>query len=143
MATILPLIQNRPLRWIIALCWTAFMAVLLVQPENQPIISTGIPPAPPTLGRELLFTAGHLIGFSVTCALWFWAWFGHLNLVNSLLMSITITVVFGSITEYLQAYSPERSPSLFDFLANCAGALFVAYIIWKKQSDVTRWNTQL
>lgn len=140
MATVLHLIQNRPLRWICAIIWTAFISILLVQPEGDPLIYTGIPPAPPTLERELLFTSAHLIAFGVTCAVWFWAWFGHLRLTTSLLMGIVFAIAIGSITEYLQTYSPDRHPSIIDFLANCIGTLTIAYFIWKKQSDVMRWN---
>lgn len=141
MTTILQVIQNRPLRWVIAIVWTIFLSIILVQSESQPIINTGVQPEPPTLQRELVFLTAHLIAFGVTCTVWFWAWFGHLSLSKSLIFGIGCAIIIGSVTEYLQTYAPDRNPSLIDFLANWVGALFIAYMIWRKQDIITEYNT--
>ena len=133
MALLKSVVKNRLIRWVVVILWTIFISILLVQPENQKVINTGIPPGPNTLEREIVFTSAHLISFGITCALWFWAWFGHLSLPKSLLLGIVFAILIGSVTEYLQSYSPDRHPSIFDFMANCIGALIMAYVIWRKQ----------
>ena len=141
MAIILKLVQNRPLRWIITLSWTVFISIILVQPEQQPVIQTGIPPGPNTLEREIFFTTLHLIAFGTTCIVWFWALFGHFNLARSLVLAIVIAIIVGSVTEYLQIYAPDRHPSFIDFFANWTGALLMAYFIWRKQALFIRLNS--
>lgn len=132
----LTLLQNRLIRWSVTILWTVFISILLVQPEKQPLIDIGIQPAPITLEREILFTTLHLIAFAITCVLWFWAWFGHLNLSKSLILAIVISIILGTTTEYLQIYSPDRYPSLIDYLANCLGASLAGYVIWRKQEKL-------
>lgn len=137
MAFLGSVIKMRPIRWIMVIVWTIFISILLVQPERQPLIDTGIPPGPNTLEREIVFTTAHFISFGITCALWFWAWFGHLNLPKSLLLGIVFAIMIGSITEYLQMYSPDRHPSWIDFFANCTGVLIMAFFIWRKQRVIS------
>ena len=134
MAFISSIIKIRPpIRWIVVILWTIFISILLIQPEQNQLINTGIPPGPNTLEREILFTSAHLISFGITCALWFWAWFGHLSLTRSLLLGVVFAIVIGGVTEYLQIYSPNRYPSWIDFFANCTGVLLIGYLIWRKQ----------
>lgn len=140
MTIALRIINNRPLRWLVALMWTGIVAYLLLQPEGQSPVAAGVPFEDNTLEREIVFTTLHLIAFGTTCAVWFWAWVGHVSLTKSLLMAIIIAVAFGTVTEYLQAYAPNRSPSLFDFLANALGALMMGYLIWRKQSQILQYN---
>jgi len=134
MTLIISAIKMRPIRWIIVIGWTILISILLVQPEQNPVINTGVQPGPMSLERELIFTTAHLIGFGITCALWFWAWFGHVSLSRSLFLGIGFAMVIGMVTEYLQGYAPDRNPSLIDFFANCTGALLMAYVIWRKQT---------
>lgn len=140
MVTLLDMIRFRPLRWMITLVWTVFISIILIQPEQNPVISTGIPPGPNTLEREILFTTLHLIAFGTTCGLWFWAWFGHVSLSQSLLLAIVIAIIIGAVTEYMQSFAPDRYPSWIDFFANCTGALLIAQYIWRKQKTITIIN---
>lgn len=136
MTLALNIINFRPLRWLVTIAWTIFISIVLVQPENQPVINTGIPPGPNTLEREIVFTTLHLIAFGTTCAVWFWAWFGHLSFVRSLMIAVVIAIIIGSVTEYLQTFAPDRHPSFIDFAANAFGALIMAYVIWRKQNSI-------
>ena len=136
MTLLMSVIKMRAIRWLVVIVWTIFISIILVQPEQNPVINTGVQPGPMSLEREILFTSAHLIAFGMTCALWFWAWFGYLNLAKSLLLAIVFAIVIGSITEYLQRFAPDRNSSLFDFLANCIGALMMAYFIWRKQDTI-------
>jgi len=136
MTSVMSVIKIPIVRWILVIIWTIFISIILVQPESDQLIDTGIPPGPPTLEREIVFTSAHLISFGITCALWFWAWFGHLSFPKSLLLGIIFAIVIGSITEYLQSYSPDRHSSWLDFIANCTGALLMARFIWRKQERI-------
>lgn len=127
------LLQNPALRWLLTLGWTALIAILLVQPENQPLIPTGIPPGPNTPARELVFGLLHLLAFGITCALWFHALSAHCPAATSLLLAGGIAIVIGGSTEYLQTFAPDRYPSWGDFIANCAGTLIAARLIWKRR----------
>ncbi len=140
MALVLKFASYRPLRWLGAIVWTIFISILLVQPEQQPLIQTGIPPGPNTLEREIFFTTLHLVAFGATCTVWFWAFFGHIAFVRSLVIAVVIAVIIGSVTEYLQTFSPDRYPSLIDFLANAIGAFIMAYIIWRNQHLIQTIN---
>lgn len=141
MAFIVSVIRIRPIRWILVIVWTTFISIMLVQPGNQPLIYSGIPPGPTTLEREIIFTSAHFITFGITCAFWFWAWFGHTSLPRSLFLGIMFAIVIGIVTEYLQTYSPDRHPSLIDFFANSTGALLIGYVIWRKQHTITNLLT--
>jgi VanZ family protein len=39
---------------------------------------------------------------------------------------VLIALAVAGVTEYLQAFAPDRHPSLGDFLSNCIGALLIA-----------------
>ena len=140
MAIVLRFFKNPVIRWSMTIAWTILISIILVQPEQNPLIDTGIPPGPNTLEREIVFTTLHCIAFGLTCALWFWAWFGHLSLPKSLLMAVVFAIIIGSITEYLQTFSPDRYPSPIDFLANCTGTLLIAYVIWRKRNAIQLVN---
>ena len=87
---------------------------------------------PNTSVRELVFTGLHMLAFGITCALWFWTWTGHLRLFVSLALAACIAIGLGSVTEYLQTFSPDRHPSWGDFAANYAGVFIAAAWIWHK-----------
>lgn len=142
MATLLKLLQNRAIRWIITLAWSTLIFILLVQPEKNPVIYT-IEPAPWTLEREIFFTIAHFMAFGITTALWFWAWFGHNRLLKSIALSVVCAMILGAVTEYLQSFAPDRHPSWFDLFTNFIGTFIIAYIIWRKRELVMQlqeWN---
>ena len=136
------LLKKPPMRWMLAIIWTIIITILLLQPGDKPVFDPGgMLEGPESLGREIFFTTIHLIAFSMTCAIWFWTWYGHLNLTRSLLLSSGLTIIFGIVTEYLQSYASDRSPSVIDFTANCLGALLIAYLIWRKQNHIPHLTT--
>ena len=118
--------------WIIAVGWTTFLFILLVQPDDQRLIETGIPRGPNTVERELFFAAMHLLAFGMTCGLRHRAWTRFARLESSLMFACGISLALGGLTELLQAFSPERYPSLGDFAANCAGTLLAAWLLRRR-----------
>jgi VanZ family protein len=136
MQTILSFANNRFLRWGLALVWTFYLTVLLLQPELKPIIPTGIPSAPPSLEREIEFTIAHLIFFSLTAIFWCRALETELSLTMTLLLAVIFLFSYSFVTELAQSTVPGRTVQIGDVLANITGisiglALFRRYL-WKK-----------
>lgn len=121
MAWIRNLGKNRFLRWGLALAWTFFLTVLLLQPEVNQIIPTGIAPAPPSFEREALFTVAHLICFSLTALLWGFALSKDVPLTMSLVIAAVFLLSYGFVTELAQGNVAGRSPQLGDIVANITG----------------------
>ena len=141
MAKLFTLLQKQPVRWTMAIGWSIWISILLVLPEAS-LVDMGVPPGPSTSVRELAFTGVHLLAFAAACALWFWAWFGHLRLLASLVLATCITIGIGTLTEYLQMLVPDRYFSWSDFIANYAGALIAALFIWCKQTFIASWTAR-
>lgn len=125
MQTFYRVITPVPVRWLAALFWTVWIGILLVQPERQPLIYTGIPPAPSTLEREILFTTAHIIAFIALTGLWRWALLAHLSPLKALMAAAGFALVFGAVTEWLQNFAPDRHASMIDLAANVLGVLVV------------------
>lgn len=108
-------------RWVLTLLWTAYFFVLLVQPQGQPIINTGLPPGPPSLQREILFTSLHILTFAFTTLLWIWAWLTQVEWRRALFISALMIMTLGVSTELWQATVPGRSTQIWDMSANLLG----------------------
>ncbi len=121
-----------PTRWTMAIGWSLLLTLFLLQPEADPIIDLGLPRGDSTLAREAFFSGLHLLAFAVTCALWFYALRGGSDRLKPLLAALGIAIVLGVITEALQSLTLDRYPSFIDLLANIAGALFAARLIWSR-----------
>lgn len=128
MQTIIKIINSWPVRWAVTLLWTAVLVIILVQPENQPIINTGVQPAPPTLEREIAFTSLHVVSFFITTSLWIWTLTGfpHSDAPHQgkLWVAVSIALSIGFVTEGLQSNVPGRALQLTDFIANGCGVAF-------------------
>lgn len=125
--------NNRILRWVLALSWTFYLTVLLLQPEMNPVIPTGIPTAPPSFEREILFTIAHLIFFGLTALFWCLALEKELSPTMALLIAALFLCSYGFVTELAQATVPGRSPQLGDILANITGiGIGLALYRWRK-----------
>jgi VanZ family protein len=103
---------------------TALLVVLLLQPEQQPIINTGIPPGPPSLARDLFFITGHILWFGLLVVLWRWTFTMRFHPSSALLLAILIALVVGTSTEFAQRLVPGRGATLVDLLANYVGIVF-------------------
>jgi VanZ family protein len=112
------------LRWMLAPAATALLVVLLLQPDQQPVINTGIPPGPPSLARDLFFITGHILWFTLLVVLWRWTLTMRFHPPSALLLAILIAFVLGTSTEFAQKFVPGRGSTLVDLLANYAGIAF-------------------
>ncbi len=126
------------LRWAIAISWTIFLSILLLQPENLPIISTGVQPAPPSLGREILFSSVHIIAMSVTALLWCFAFNIKDNLFSIASLAIVL-VGYGISVEYLQGSVPGRATQWWDMLANSIG-IGLGFWLWYRLKKSTKFK---
>ena len=124
--------QHRPLRWTLAIAWSTFITIVLIQPEADPIINLGLPTGPQTFLRELFFSSLHLLAFAITCALWQWALSASMPVRASIALGCVLAIGLGASTEYLQTLSPDRYPSWTDLIANCSGALLAAWFILRR-----------
>lgn len=121
-----------PARWTLAIGWTLLLTLFLLQPEADPLIDLGLPRGESTFQRELFFSALHLLAFALTCFIWFWAIHRALNPRRSLLAAVIIAIALGIVTEALQSLTLDRHASAIDLIANIAGALVAARLIWQR-----------
>ncbi|MCY3867548.1 MAG: VanZ family protein [Chloroflexi bacterium] len=121
-----------PARWTLAIGWTLLLTLFLLQPEAEPLIDLGLPRGESTLQRELFFSALHLLAFALTCFIWFWTIHSALTLGRRLLAAVLIAISLGIVTEALQSLTLDRHASLIDLIANIAGALVAARLIWQR-----------
>jgi len=129
----LDLVLNKgPARWTLAIGWTLLLTLFLLQPEAEPLIDLGLPRGESTVPRELLFSTLHLLAFALTCFIWFYAMRHTFNPRMSLLAAVLIATALGIVTEALQSLTLDRHASLIDLLANFAGALVAARLIWRR-----------
>jgi VanZ family protein len=118
--------QNPLVRQVIALAYTALLTLVLLQSSSHPYVGPAAPPGAPDPGREILLTAGHIIGFTLLVFLWWW---GLSPAPRALLIAVLVALLLGTITEILQNLVPDRSASLFDLATNYIVTLAAAWII--------------
>jgi VanZ family protein len=126
--------SHTAVRWLMALAWTVWISIILIQPESQPVIDIGVRPAPPSLEREIVFTTLHIIAFSLMTGLWWWAFYERWPLKRALIAAVILAIIMGAFTESMQSFAPDRYPSWNDFIANFTGALLTAYSIYRRWS---------
>ena len=119
----------------VAIGWTIFLSILLLQPSAQPIINTGVQGAPPSFERELLFSMAHIVCFGFTFLVWGWAL--ALRRQWQVVTLCAMLMAYGVLVEQLQSTVPGRSAQWWDMLANALGVL-LAYGVWQwyKRFDV-------
>ena len=140
MNTLLRFANHRFTRWGLALAWTLYLTILLLQPELQPIIPTGLQPAPPSFEREVFYTSIHLLFFGITAVLWCFALEKDLSPMMVLLIAALFLVSYGFVTELAQGTVPGRTPQVGDMLANITGVcLGLALFRWGT-SQMFRWR---
>lgn len=119
-------LEHPLLRYSVAILWTVFFFIVLTQSSYHPVINTGIPPGPPSLEREIVFTSLHIMGFAWTTMLWWWVT-GQSK--QSLIIALVIALTMGVVTEYLQVFAGDRNVTITDVIANFTGATMAALFI--------------
>lgn len=118
------------IRWLVLTVWMAVFLTYLLQSEGAPILSTGIPPGPPSPAREAFFTAIHLIAYSVTTMLWAWALITLTPLKRTLMTTFVIVLSMGFLTELGQTLTPDRHFQMIDLVANVSGLILGLFGFW-------------
>jgi len=111
------------IRWMVLAVWMIVFLTYLLQTEAAPILSTGIPPGPPSLGRDILFTLVHLLAYTMTTFLWAWALIAILPLRRTLIATFVIVLSLSFFTELGQTLTPGRLFQLIDLAANAGGLM--------------------
>jgi VanZ family protein len=119
--------RNGLWRWLLAVGWTMLILVLLLQSSSQPVIGPAAPPGQPSLGREMLLTSGHIVGFSILTALWWWALSQNMSARAALAAAVVMALLIGTGSEIAQAAVPDRSASWFDLMVNWGVTLATAW----------------
>lgn len=122
-------LKQPPLRVLLALAWTLFATVLLVQSSSSPVVGPPAPPGDPELVREVQLIFGHITVFSVLVCLWWWALTAYIPETRVLFVAVAFALIFGAITEWAQTFSANRSASIFDLAVNWAVTLITAILI--------------
>lgn len=105
-------------RWTVALVYTLFVTVLLVQSSSQPVVGPPAPPGAPDLRREIELIAGHVVVFAVLVVVWWWALSAILPVTRAMFVTLGFALIYGVITELAQVAVADREPSLFDVAVN-------------------------
>ena len=116
-------------RYVLALIYTVFVTILLLQSSSEPLIGPPAPPGPPSLRREILLTTGHLSVFALLTFIWWWALMPILSSARALYLTVRFCLVFGIVTELAQTFSIHRSVSVIDAGANITSVLLTAWAI--------------
>jgi VanZ family protein len=127
-------LQRPMLRRLYAVVWVTLVTVTLLQSSSAPLVGPPAPPGPPDFERELFLTTGHIVAFSVMLVLLWWA---LQPAPLALPVALATCLVFGILTEFLQALVPDRSVSLGDLVVNCLVSLAAALLIYWKVSRPT------
>lgn len=125
------MLHDSVLRWLVALAWTVLVTVLLVQSSSEPVVGPAAPPGDPTLGRELMLVAGHVVAFSVLTALWWWAAQTMMPASRALFVAVVVAMVVGGLTEVAQMAVSDRSASLLDLGVNWVVAAVTARYLYR------------
>ena len=124
--------NTTPVRWLIALAWLTALTIVLVQPTDNPVIPTGVQPAPPSFTRELYFSTMHGLFFSITAIIWTWTLSQHITLRKATWIVVIGLLIYGIGTEYAQTLTPGRTPQRIDILANLIGASIGAWFLYQR-----------
>ena len=125
----LALMSHPLLRYIYAMGYTAVLLVILLQSSSQPVVGPSAPAGDPSMEREIMLIAGHVVGFSLLPLLWWWAFEAYLSFKQALIVAVVIALFIGAFTEIAQADIPDRSASWFDLAVNWGMTMITAFII--------------
>jgi VanZ family protein len=112
---------SRWLRWIVAVVYTAFLTLLLLQSSAHPLVGP-VAPRDQNLLWEILLIIGHIIGFGLLVLVIWSALMTGASFRWALIVAVIFACALGFVTEALQSLVPDRSVSLFDLLVNWAAS---------------------
>jgi VanZ family protein len=119
-------------RGIVAVGYAAALTLVLVQSSSHPVVGAPAPPGPPDLGREILLTSGHLVGFGLLTVLWAWTFRATLSRRRAVVLAVLIALALGVVTESAQSLVIDRSASVIDLLANAVAVVVAAWWVERR-----------
>jgi VanZ family protein len=130
MNTLLALRDSSPLRFGLALGYTLFVIIILVQPTHQPMIDLRIARETPSMIDQLWFGAGHMLLFLMMALLWLWAFYHQLPLCPAVWLAFSVTLLIGVGSEIGQFMISSRDPSIFDLAMDTIGTSLPLLMVW-------------
>lgn len=120
-------------RWALALGWTIFLTIQLVQSIRNPFLPHGIPDGEKSLARELFFSGLHLAGFALHTWLWWRAFALRFAPARAIWMAFLFGLTVGLLTETAQYFVPDRGVQPIDYAANILGVLLMVLWLHRRQ----------
>ena len=124
------LLNDSHFRWLLTLTYTIVFFILLVQPGDKPVLGPRVPVGPPSFGRDMIFTAGHIGLVAILTGFWWWALSQHTSPFKALVLAMAVALIVATIGEIGQTLSPDRHASLLDLSANALGTIAAGVTIW-------------
>jgi VanZ family protein len=127
---LLTLVDSSPVRFGVALGYTLFVTIILVQPTRQPVIDLHLAQETPSLMSQLWFGVGHMLLFAAMTLLWAFSFSQRLPLRAALTIAFCIALLMGVGTEIGQLIVSSRDPSIFDLAMDTVGAGLAAILAY-------------
>ncbi|MBC7812491.1 MAG: VanZ family protein [Burkholderiales bacterium] len=128
------LLNDARFRWLLTLTYTIVFFILLVQPGDKPVLGPRVPEGPPSFGRDMIFTAGHIGLVAILTGFWWWALertlSKHSSPFKALVLAMAVALLVATIGEFVQTLSPDRHASLLDLSANALGTATAGVALW-------------
>jgi VanZ family protein len=130
MNKLLSLVNYAPLRMGVALGYTIFVVIILVQPNRAPVIDLHLAVETPSLMNQLWFGVGHALLFAVMSLAGCFSFCHRLPLRAALTLAFSVALIVGVGTEIGQLIVSARDPSLFDVAMDFVGASLPMLALW-------------
>ena len=124
------LADSSPLRFGVALGYTLFVVIILVQPTHQPVIDLHLSQETPSLMNQLWFGVGHMLLFAVMVLLWAFSFYQRLPLQAAVTLAFCVGLLLGVGTEIGQLIVSARDPSIFDLMTDVLGSALSAIMLY-------------
>jgi VanZ family protein len=124
------LLNNARFRWLVTLTYTVLFFIVLVQPGDRPVVGPRVPEGPPSFGRDMIFTAGHIIVVAILTGFWWWSLKQHYPAWKALVVAMAVALLVATIGEFVQTLSPDRHASVLDLSANAVGTIVAGAALW-------------
>lgn len=120
----------KKLGYLPAFGWAIILAILMLLPQDNF-------PDSKLLSYDKLAHVGVFAGLSFLILLGFLIK-ERKHTRKQLVITLTISIVYGSFLDYLQTYVPGRMTDLYDFIANCTGGVVgvIIFSIFTRQKFV-------
>jgi VanZ family protein len=112
-------------RWLITGAYFVFLTLLLVTPDPLGLFTFGERLPRPKLASSINDKVAHAGTFAVLIGLIIWSMRG-----KRLIACFAAVAFYGAATEVIQAFVPNRTADVLDWLADVAGAAVGLVLLW-------------